>query len=213
MKKTDFHNLRIDYHSEPLHKKDLNKNPIQQFQKWFQDALEHQIPDANAFVLSTVSNNYQLSSRVVLLKEVQENGIVFYTNYNSKKSRQIAEKNIVAACFFWQPMHRQIRIEGKATKISESASDAYFESRPLESKIGAIVSPQSEEITSREWLKNQWEVKRKEVGSDPARPEHWGGYLITIESIEFWQGQPGRLHDRFVYEQQDGEWKIRRLAP
>ena len=213
MKQTELQNMRQEYQSKLLTKEDLAEHPMLQFQQWFQQAIQNSVEEPNAFVLSTVNTENKPSSRVVLLKGIKDNSIVFYTNYNSQKGKQIAQNNLVAACFFWQKLHQQIRIEGKAHKLSNEESSAYFHQRPLESRIGAIVSPQSEEISSREWLEREWQKKREELGQHPQRPAHWGGYEIQIEQIEFWQGQPGRLHDRFLYEQKSGEWTVKRLAP
>ena len=211
--KQNLHNMREEYRSEILRKEDLAAQPMQQFQQWFQFAIDGDVPEPNAFVLATVDSNLQPHARVVLVKEIRKTGLVFYTNYDSKKGRHIAENNAVAACFFWQPLHQQVRMTGRVQLLDSKESDSYFQSRPLESRIGAIVSPQSKEIKSREWLEEKWQQKRKEVGEKPERPNNWGGYELKVCTVEFWQGQPGRLHDRFLYEQKDREWVVKRLAP
>ena len=211
--KQNLHNMREEYRSEILRIEDLAAQPMQQFQQWFQFAIDRNVPEPNAFVLATVDSNLQPHARVVLVKEIRKTSLVFYTNYDSKKGRHMAKNNAVAACFFWQPLHQQVRMTGRVHQLDSKESDSYFQSRPLESRIGAIVSPQSKEIKSREWLEEKWQQKKKEVGEKPERPNNWGGYELKVTTVEFWQGQPGRLHDRFLYEQKDREWVVKRLAP
>ena len=205
--------MRQTYRSGELEISDLKAQPIEQFKIWFENAIEQNVPEPNAFVLSTVNAEGQPNARVVLIKEIREDGIVFYTNYNSVKGSEIEENKQVSALFFYQPLFQQIRFKGVCEKISAEDSDHYFNQRPLDSRIGAMVSPQSKAIESRDWLMNQWEAKQNEVGIEPKRPQHWGGYIIKITEAEFWQGQPSRLHDRFRYSQANQDWKIERLAP
>lgn len=206
-------NLRQEYTAPELTLSDIDMNPKKQFEHWFQEALDAKVPEPNAFSLATVSVEGQPSARIVLFKGL-EDGFIFYTNYNSHKGQNIAANPKVSACFFWQLLHRQIRIEGVCEKLSEEKSDEYFNKRPVGSKIGAITSPQSKSIESREWLEMMWQANAAELGENPKRPEYWGGYKIIPHTIEFWQGQPSRLHDRFQYKKNDkGGWDIRRLAP
>lgn len=207
--------IRKDYQLQSLLETDIEKNPIDQFSTWWNHAIESQIEEVNAMTLATVDANHKPSARIVLLKEFDENGFVFYTNYNSKKGLDMLNNKNVALVFFWKELERQVRIEGTVEKVSEGVSDAYFNSRPEMSRIGAWASPQSTVIQSREILETnfhqyQIEFEKKEIN----RPPHWGGYIVKPELIEFWQGRSSRLHDRMVYEK-DGsnEWKINRLAP
>ncbi len=211
----DLHNLRRDYGGSSLKMEDLDKNPIKQFDKWFEIALKEVKPDPNSMVLSTSGLDCQPSLRNVLLKYYDEKGFVFFTNYNSKKSRQISENPKVALLFTWLILERQVIIEGKAKKISKTESLKYFASRPVGSQLGAWVSPQSSIISSKSILLEKLDqMKRKfKTGKIPL-PDFWGGYRVIPHKIEFWQGGENRLHDRFLYEKQkDGEWIINRLAP
>ena len=207
--------IRKDYQLQSLLESDIEKNPIDQFSKWWNQAIESQIEEVNAMTLATVDANHKPSARIVLLKEFDENGFVFYTNYNSKKGLDMLNNKNVALVFFWKELERQVRIEGTVEKVSEGVSDAYFNSRPEMSRIGAWASPQSTVIHSREILETnfqmyQTEFEKKEI----VRPPHWGGYIVKPELIEFWQGRSSRLHDRMVYEKDGGnEWRINRLAP
>lgn len=207
--------IRRDYQLQSLLEKDIEKNPIDQFSTWWNQAIESQIDEVNAMTLATVDANHKPSARIVLLKDFDQNGFVFYTNYNSKKGLDMLNNKNVALVFFWKELERQVRIEGTVEKVSEAVSDAYFNSRPEMSRIGAWASPQSKIIDSREILETnfqtyQIEFEKKEIN----RPPHWGGYIVKPELIEFWQGRSSRLHDRMVYEKDgDNEWKINRLAP
>jgi len=199
--------MRKDYKSEALNLSDIDMNPEKQFRAWFKEAVEGDVPEPNAFTLATVSEDGQPSARVVLFKGLDD-GFIFYTNYNSHKGKNIAANPKVSACFFWQNLHRQVRIEGICEKLSAEKSDEYFNKRPIGSRIGAITSPQSE------GLEMMWQANAAELGNQPNRPEYWGGYIIKPIKIEFWQGQRSRLHDRFLYTKHDkGAWKIERLAP
>ena len=207
--------IRKDYQLQSLLESDIEKNPIDQFSTWWNQAIESQIEEVNAMTLATVDANHKPSARIVLLKEFDENGFVFFTNYNSKKGLDMLNNKNVALVFFWKELERQVRIEGTVEKVSEGVSDAYFNSRPEMSRIGAWASPQSTVISSREILETnfqhyQIEFEKKEIN----RPPHWGGYMVKPEVIEFWQGRSSRLHDRIVYgKDSDNEWKINRLAP
>ncbi|MDJ0531578.1 MAG: pyridoxamine 5'-phosphate oxidase [Xenococcaceae cyanobacterium MO_207.B15] len=208
--------LRQDYTFAGLEQTDLNPNPVKQFETWFKEALLSEILEPNAMTLATATPDGKPSARIVLLKGFDERGFVFYTNYESQKGKQLIANPQAELVFFWDRLERQIRIEGKVTKISPTESDAYFQSRPKSSQIAAWTSNQSQVISSREVL----EQKQQELESYYAeadilpRPEHWGGFRLEPETIEFWQGRPSRLHDRLVYYlQADGTWLIKRLAP
>ncbi len=213
MDKDDLHNMRTDYETDDLSISKLDQNPIHEFSIWFEHAVSKGVKEPNAFSLATSNKNGKPQNRIVLVKEIRENGIVFYTNYDSQKGEQIAENPFVSACFFWQELSIQIRIEGKCKKLPAKESDNYFQKRPFESRVGAATSPQSKIIPSREWLKLKWEKNLKEFTDPFERPKNWGGYLIEAQRVEFWQGKPNRLHDRFQYEKKESNWIITRLAP
>ena len=207
--------LRKDYSSQTLQETDIERNPIDQFQKWWAEAVNSQIDEVNAMTLATASSDGMPSARIMLLKGFDKNGFVFFTNYKSYKSMHLEENPKACLVFFWKELERQVRITGLSKKISEKDSDEYFLSRPTGSQVGAWASNQSQVIQSREWLENRYlqlteEFKQKEL----KRPSHWGGYLVTPVIIEFWQGRPSRLHDRIQYSlEEDGSWKIERLSP
>lgn len=209
--------IRNDFAKESLSEGDVKANPIEQYANWFEQAVGAQVLDPKAVVLSTVDADGRPASRVVYIRGLEEDGFLFYTNYNSEKGQDIALNPHVSINIFWPELERQIRIEGKAEKVEESVSDAYFNARPRNSQIGAWASAQSEQINSREELENLvkfYKEKFKECEQVP-RPPHWGGYKVTPMYFEFWQGRPSRLHDRLVYEKEETgkEWKMKRLAP
>lgn len=207
-------NLRGIYQGAGFDIKDCNANPIEQFDLWLEHAIETKCDEPNAFVLSTVENN-QPHARVVLLKGIHENQFVFYTNYNSAKGNELSINNKVALTFLWLPLQRQVRIEGFVSKVSETMSDDYFHKRPRGSQLGAIASPQSKKIESREKLEELFDKTTLSLNGTEVlpRPKHWGGYCITPSYFEFWQGRNNRMHDRIFYKEKDGSWELGRLAP
>ena len=204
--------LRTDYQKSKLNVKDLTEEPITLFQQWLTQAINYS-NDANAFVLSTVNINGVPSSRVLLLRDATHKGFSFFTNYSSRKSQEIEVNPNVCMNFFWPEMERQVRINGSISRLSEHESDVYFNSRPYESRIGALCSPQSQVIESREVLLNKIQELKKKYPNEVPRPENWGGYTIVPNEIEFWQGRASRLHDRFLYNKEGENWTINRLAP
>nr|WP_297163369.1 pyridoxamine 5'-phosphate oxidase [uncultured Dysgonomonas sp.] len=210
----DISDLRRDFTLKTLDAEDVLPNPIQQFEVWFQESIEARVLEPNAMNLATVGFDLKPSSRVVLLKQIRSEGFVFFTNYDSRKAQQIAENPNCALTFIWNELERQVRIEGRAEKIYPEESDAYFERRPVGSKLGAWSSPQSTIIPSREYLEMLVaDFEQRFEGVDIKRPENWGGYLVKPVLIEFWQGRKSRLHDRIQYTHLEGDWKINRLAP
>ena len=204
--------LRKEYRHSTLEFNQLLLNPVDQFSVWFEEVVTNQLPDGNAMVLSTVAENGKPSSRVVLLKQVEHGHFYFFTNYNSRKGKQLAQNPNACLLFFWKEFERQVRIEGLIEKISPEKSELYFKSRPFFSQIGAIVSPQSELIQHRDEL--EMAIKFFEENPDKVhRPDHWGGYKLIPDYFEFWQGRENRLHDRFQYRLEAGIWTIGCLAP
>ncbi len=203
---------RKSYEKHSLEVEDLKATPHEMLEFWLSEVEE--LHDFNAMVVSSVDASGQPHSRVVLLRGVNEEGLKFYTNYSSHKGQELEQNNKVALNFFWPTVERQVRVEGELHKLSDAESDAYFNSRPRESQIGAWVSPQSSTIESREVLNERFrEYTDKFEGHPVPRPAHWGGYIIRANYYEFWQGRPNRLHDRLTYGLQDGAWKISRMAP
>lgn len=212
----DLSSYRKSYEKSALTEDAISNNPMQLFQTWFYEVeASESIEEPNAMTVSTIGLDGFPKNRVVLLKKYTEEGFIFYTNYNSEKGRAIEENPHVCISFFWSVMERQIIIKGKVEKIAENLSDGYFESRPEGSKLGAIVSDQSQIIPSREFLEEKLKALEKQFsGKEIERPENWGGYIVKPISMEFWQGRPNRLHDRIRYTlQEDFDWKMERLAP
>jgi len=229
--------FREDYQRGALDRAALDANPITQFESWFRDATgeqsqsrwrkigialfklwsaicNHRPPDINAMTLATVDNNGKPSTRTVLLKTVDERGFVFFTNYDSRKGRELAENPNAALTFFWPDLERQVCVTGTVTKLPIAESEAYFKSRPRGSRLAAWASNQSEIVSDRAALEAKWRELEKKFPNDVPLPPNWGGFILQPERIEFWQGRPSRLHDRFSYTRQaDGAWKIERLAP
>ncbi|MBN8834194.1 MAG: pyridoxamine 5'-phosphate oxidase [Niastella sp. SCN 39-18] len=207
--------IRKDYKLKTLDEQDVDASPIKQFKAWWAEAEAARIDEVNAMALSTVDAQKIPHCRIVLLKGVDDNGFIFYTNYESEKAQNIAANAHVSLLFFWKELERQVRITGLAEKVSAAESDEYFNSRPPGSRIGAWASPQSTVIPSREMLdKSVSEIEKRFAGKTIERPPHWGGYRVIPSGIEFWQGRPSRLHDRIKYTlREDGSWKINRLAP
>ncbi|KEQ16298.1 pyridoxine 5'-phosphate oxidase [Endozoicomonas numazuensis] len=210
----DISHLRENYTQAGLDLDSLDSDPFQQFDLWFQQAVEAQLPEPNAMSLATVSAEGLPSLRTVLLKHISSEGFVFFTNYSSRKAQDITENSNVAIMFPWIPLERQVIVRGSAEKISKSDSLRYFTSRPHGSQLGAWVSQQSSVITGRKVLEMKLEeMKRKFKEGKVPLPDFWGGYRIVPDSIEFWQGRPNRLHDRFLYRREQSDWCIERLSP
>ena len=206
--------LRKDYSLSGLAEKDLARDPFRQFQKWFQEAEAAKVIEPNAMVVSTVSKSGQPSSRVILLKGVDGRGFVFYTNYESRKGREIEANPRVSLLFPWLALERQVVVEGSVTKISREESEAYFHSRPHASQIGAWASQQSTIISGRSVIEDAAKaLEKKYAGQQVPIPPHWGGYRVSPESVEFWQGRRSRLHDRLRYRREKDAWIVERLSP
>ncbi len=211
----DIAHIREEYMRAGLDERDVLTDPLAQFTRWYDDAVQAELPLPNAMSLATVAG-VKPASRIVLLKGVDHGGFVFYTNYNSRKGREIDANAHAALLFGWLPLERQVRIEGTLTRLSTQESDDYFASRPLGSRHAAIASPQSEAVTSRAQLEQRYhEVVRATgtTGNDPPRPAHWGGYRLMPVEIEFWQGRENRLHDRLLFSKSVTGWRLSRLAP
>jgi len=194
---------------------DAHRDPFVQFERWFGEALAAELPLANAMTLATVSPEGAPDARIVLLKGVEGGAFVFFTNYDSRKGRQLAARPEACLVFLWAPLERQVRIEGRVEKVSAQESDAYYASRPLGARLSAHASAQSEVVKDRRSLEASLEKQRQIHGDNPPRPSHWGGYRVTPERLEFWQGRENRLHDRLLYRRAKGTgaWTIERLAP
>lgn len=205
--------IRQNYEKFSLLEESLAPTPLEQFSRWFDDALAANVVEPNAMTLATTTHDGRPSARIVLLKGFDERGLVFFTNYTSRKGRELADNPFASLLFFWPTLERQVRFEGRVDKVSATESDEYFQSRPLGSRIGAWVSPQSQPIARGDLEARTLELA-KSLGEHPARPEHWGGYRLKPDYVEFWQGRPSRLHDRLVFRREaDGSWAQFRLAP
>lgn len=212
---TNLNDLGMDFQLSHLEQSDLEQSPVAQFDKWMQEAIQSDVADANAMVLSTVDDESLVSSRVVLLKFYDDNGLVFFTNYNSPKAKAIATHPQAAGLFWWPQFERQVRVQGHVSKISEKYSDEYFQVRSKDSNIAATISKQSEVLTNKQAFYDAYEQLKQEVESQEniQRPNYWGGFCLSIDSIEFWQGGNHRMHDRFKYVKSDSGWQINRLYP
>lgn len=212
--KKEIADIRKDYKREALDEAHVFPNPIEQFGRWWDEALKSEIDEVNAMTLATATREGIPSARIVLLKDYDDSGFVFFTNYNSHKGRELHQNPHAALVFFWKVLERQVRIQGLAEKISHEESDLYFNSRPEGSKLGAWASPQSSVIETRKILEENVRLYKTQFGEHITRPPHWGGYRVIPSVIEFWQGRTSRLHDRIRYTRQAHDrWKIERLAP
>ncbi len=210
----DLSNKKTNYTLSELSKNEAAKDPVKQFVSWLDVAINEQVKEPNAMVLSTVSSDLKPSSRVVLLKGVGNEGFIFYTNYLSKKGNELAYNNNASLVFFWPELERQVRVEGIVKKLKSELSDEYFSKRPEDSKIGAIISPQSQIIPNRDFLlEKKRELEKGLEENKLKRPNYWGGYILSPNLFEFWQGRPNRLNDRIQYSLENMSWKIVRLAP
>lgn len=206
--------LRHDFSKQTLDESQVDKSPFLQFEKWFKEAVDAHVNEPNAMTVATASKSGKPAARILLLRNFNENGFVFYTNYSSRKGEEIDENPNCALLFFWPELERQVRIEGKLIKQSSAESDLYFNSRPRTSKLGAWTSPQSKVVKNRKELDELYEQTSQRFPSeDVPRPPHWGGFVLQPDSIEFWQGRPSRMHDRILYTLVNGNWRIERLAP
>ena len=210
---TKLADLRKSYMKGSLSEEDVQANPVDQFNIWFDQARHAELPEPNAMTVASVDENGKPSARVVLIKEVTQEGFVFFTNYDSRKGQALLTNPHAAILFFWPELERQIRIEGSVEKISGKESDDYFHSRPLDSRIGAWASPQSKVISGRGVLIANAAEYALKFALNPPRPPHWGGFRVKPDAAEFWQGRPSRLHDRIRYTLEQNAWKIERLAP
>ena len=214
MTSIDLAAIRRDYALATLSERDVNADPIRQFERWFADAASAQVPEPNAMTLATASRDGVPSARIVLLKGVDATGFVFYTDYRSRKAAELAENPLAALTFLWKEIERQVRITGAVSRVTPAESEAYFRTRPPGSRLGAWASRQSSVIASRDELDERLrEVAARFPDGDVPLPPHWGGFRVVPDEIEFWQGRPDRLHDRLLFRRQESKWEIVRLSP
>jgi pyridoxamine 5'-phosphate oxidase len=210
----DLAQMRKSYEQAALDESHVLAKPIDQFHHWFDEAVRAQALEPNAMTVATASATGRPSTRVLLLKGADEQGLVWFTNYDSRKGQELAANPFAAMQFFWPELERVVRIEGRVARVPDAESDAYYRSRPLGSRIGAWASPQSQVLASRGLLESAWQAQQASLGDDPPRPAHWGGYRLVPDHWEFWQGRSSRLHDRITFDlQPDGNWQVQRLAP
>jgi pyridoxamine 5'-phosphate oxidase len=210
---TDLAHLRREYMRAGLNESELERDPLAQFGKWFEDAVRAEVPLPNSMTLATATRSGRPSARAVLLKGYDARGFVFFTNYDSRKGRELADNPRAMLLFCWEELERQVRIEGAVERTAAAESDDYFSSRPLGARLSALVSPQSEPVATRGELEAKLAAAAKQAGASPARPAHWGGFRVVPEWFEFWQGRQDRLHDRLCYSRAGDGWRIGRLAP
>jgi pyridoxamine 5'-phosphate oxidase len=215
MNQEDLENLREDYTAASLSENNSKGDPIKQFDLWFTEAQDAKVPERNAMTLATATYDGRPSARIVLLKGYYDAGFIFYTNYLSRKGKEITKNPVAALTFFWPSMERQVRIEGTIEKLTKEQSEKYFQTRPKNSQIGAVVSPQSQEIADRDVIEKKWkELEEEYADKEVPKPSFWGGYIVKPRLVEFWQGRTSRLHDRILYKKIDNKnWKKVRLAP
>lgn len=214
MKNEKLQQLREEYSKNSLDETDVESDPIMQFEQWMKEAIDSQVPEPNAMTLSTVDMQNKPHSRVVLLKEVEDDHFVFYTNYSSEKGDEMDDNPNVSLCFLWLELERQVRIEGTVEKVPKEHSEEYFKERPYKSQLGALASNQSSVVPNREFLEERFkELEEKYPEGEVPMPEMWGGYKVKPEALEFWQGRRSRLHDRIKYEKVGSKWDIKRLSP